>query len=124
MKLKSLVFALILCASLPVSAATLAIQWDDPTPKGAAYSPAYYVEYTITDPATAVVKSTAVVKANETNISATIPASAGDVVQARIRASNVVVPTYPVAGQWSDWYTASPVTAPASQTPIFTVLAY
>ena len=124
MKLKSLVFALISFVALPVSAATLAIQWDDPTPKTAAYSPAYYVEYTIADPATGAVKSTAVVKANETNVSATIPASTGDVVKARIRASNVVVPTYPVGGQWSDWYTASPVTAPAAQTPIFTVLAY
>ena len=110
--------------ALPVSAASLIVQWDDPTPKTSAYSPAYFVEYKVTDGATGETKSTAVVKATETSINSQITAVAGDVVAVRMRASNMVVPTYPVGGEWSAWYTASPVVAPMALTPIYTIISY
>ena len=108
----------------PVYAASLIVQWEDPTPKSAAYLPGYYVEYKVADGATGETKSKATVKANETNINSQITAVAGDVVTVRMRASNMAVPTYPVSGEWSGWYTASPVVTPLGQTPIFTVIAY
>ena len=107
----------------PVYAASLIVQWEDPTPKSSAYSPTYYVEHTVTDQS-GVIKSADVANSTKTSLTETISAVAGDTVRVRMRASNVVVPTYPVPGEWSDWYTASPVVSPAVQTPIFTVLTY
>ena len=64
-KYMSMIFAALF--ALPVSAASLIVQWEDPTPQSAAYLPGYYVEYKVADGATGETKSTATVKANETN---------------------------------------------------------
>ena len=121
LKSLSIIFAALF--ALPVSAASLIVQWNDPTPVGPEYVGYYYAEYQVIKDG--VVTSRTTLKNTAPNVSATIPAVAGDVVQVRYKASNIVIPSYPVSGAWSEWYTASPVRTPENQTaPIFTVIAY
>ena len=115
----------IICALFvaPAYAATLVVSWNDPTPRGSTYVPTYFAEYRITT--NGVVGGKTAVNLTAPSFSATVPATAADIVEVRYKASNVVVTSFPVSGEWSEWYTASPATTPSGQTaPIFTVIAY
>lgn len=102
------------------SAATLFVQWTDPLTAGPAYTPSYSAEYRVNGgTATAITGLTTPV------ITQTISAVAGNTVEVRYRASNVVVPAQPIDGPYTVWYTATQAATPGAQpAPSFTVFAY
>ena len=118
--MKKLAFVLLFATSVSASAATLVVQWTDPTPAGPAYVPAYSAEYRINGGAATPISGLATPA-----ISATIPAVAGNTVEVRYRAVNVVVPANPLNGNFTPWYVAAPAAAPSDQqAPAFILFAY
>lgn len=106
--------------SAMASAATLVVQWIDPTPAGPAYVAGYSAEYRINGGT-----ATAVNGLTTPAINATITAVAGDAVEVRYQAINNVVPSSPIAGSWTAWYSATQAVTPSNQnSPIFSFFAY
>ncbi len=112
--------AALLAASSFASAATLVVQWADPTPAGPAYVPAYSAEYRINGGVATLISGLATPAVNTT-----ITAVAGNTVEVRYRAVNVVVPANPLNGNFTPWYVAAPAAAPSDQqAPTFILFAY
>lgn len=107
--------------ALPVSAATLFVQWTDPVAPSTAYVPGYTAEYRVNGGAAQVIAGLTV-----PTINATITAVAGNTVEVRYKAINNVVPGYPIDPDlWSVWYPATQAVTPGVQpAPAFTVFAY
>lgn len=117
---KTLASIILLFASFAASAATLVVQWTDPTPTGPAYAPSYSAEYRVNGGATTAVNGLVA-----PSLSQTITAAAGNTVEVRYRASNAVVPASPINGAWSAWYPATQAATPATQAaPTFILFAY
>lgn len=117
---RMLAFIALLSMALVSHAATLVVQWVDPTPTGPAYVAGYSAEYRINGGA-----STAINGLTTPAINATITAVAGNTVEVRYRASNNIVPASPINGNWSSWYTATQAAAPTDQNaPTFILFAY
>lgn len=114
-----------LIASTATHAAILAVAWTDPTPTNPAgsYAPTYYAEYRIEDASGNLVVADEVQTATP-SFTASITATAANVVKVRYRADNVIVPSYPIAGPWSVWHTAKQAITPVEQVPTVTIFAY
>lgn len=113
-------FVALLSTALASNAATLVVQWVDPTPTGPAYVAGYSAEYRINGGT-----ATAINGLTTPAINATITAVAGNTVEARYRAINNVVPESPINGAWSAWYPATQAAAPNAQNaPTFILFAY
>lgn len=125
--MKKLLLSAFIAASIISStanaAATLHVTWTDPTPVGADYTPYYYVEYQVAD-AQGVTLKADVLKSSTPSVTAVIDAAKGNTVKVRMRGSNIVIPSMPIPGPWSDFYTAMPAATPLDQTPNLTVFAY
>ena len=117
---RSLLSVSLFAIALNVSAATLVVQWTDPTPTGPSYVPAYSAEYRINGGAVTPISGLAA-----PSISATIPAVAGNAVEVRYRAINTVVPANPLNGNFTAWYPAAQAVVPGDQqAPTFILFAY
>jgi hypothetical protein len=117
---KFLLFAVLSTLSVMSAAATLVVQWVDPTPTGPAYVAGYSAEYRVNGGA-----ATAISGLTTPSINATITAVAGNAVEVRYRASNNIVPASPINGNWSSWYPATQASAPHDQNaPTFILFAY
>lgn len=118
--IKAVFAAALLAASSVASAATLVVQWTDPTPAGPAYVPAYSAEYRINGGA-----ATPISGLTTPAVNTTITAVAGNTVEVRYRAVNVVVPANPLNGNFTPWYVSAPAAAPSDQqAPTFILFAY
>jgi hypothetical protein len=103
-----------------VSAATLVVQWVDPTPSGPAYVPEYSAEYRINGSV-----PTEISGLTAPSVNATIAAVAGNTVEVRYRAINTVVPGNPLNGNFTVWYPAAQAALPSNQqAPTFILFAY
>lgn len=117
---KLALFAALAALSVQSIAATLVVQWVDPTPTGPAYVPAYSAEYRINGGT-----ATAINSLSAPSISQTISAVAGNTVEVRYRAINDVVPASPINGAFTNWYTATQASNPSNQNaPTFILFAY
>lgn len=117
---RALAFIALLSTALVSHAATLVVQWIDPTPTGPAYVAGYSAEYRINGGT-----ATAISGLTTPSINATITAVAGNTVEVRYRASNNIVPASPINGNWSAWYPATQASAPHDQNaPTFILFAY
>lgn len=117
---RMLAFIALLSVALVSHAATLVVQWVDPTPPGPAYVAGYSAEYRINGGT-----ATAINGLTTPSINATITAIAGNTVEVRYRASNNIVPASPINGNWSAWYAATQAAAPNGQNaPTFILFAY
>ena len=113
-------FLVLAVVSAPASAATLFVQWTDPLPAGPAYVPSYAAEYRVNGGT-----ATAVNNLSAPTLTQTITATAGQTVEVRYRADNIVVPDYPVSGPGTAWYPASQASTPPTQaSPTVTVFTY
>ena len=102
------------------AAATLTASWTDPVAASASYTPAYSAEYRINGGAAMAVNGLATPALTQT-----ITAVAGNTVELRYRASNVVVPSSPIHGPWTAWYTAAPAYTPqVMPAPTFILFVY
>ena len=117
---KIMLFAALSALSAMASAATLVVQWVDPTPTGPAYVAGYSAEYRVNGGA-----ATTISGLTTPSINTTITAVAGNTVEARYRAINNVVPASPINGAWSAWYPATQAVSPNNQNaPTFILFAY
>ncbi len=117
---RALAFVALLSMALVSNAATLVVQWVDPTPTGPAYVAGYSAEYRINGGI-----ATEINGLTTPAINATITAVAGNTVEVRYRASNNIVPASPINGNWSAWYAATQAAAPSDQNaPTFILFAY
>ena len=117
---KIMLFAALSALSAMASAATLVVQWVDPTPTGPAYVAGYSAEYRINGGTATAINGLAT-----PSINATITAVAGNTVEVRYRASNNIVAASPINGNWSAWYPATQAAAPNDQNaPTFILFAY
>lgn len=117
---RALAFVGLLSVALVSNAATLVVQWVDPTPTGPAYVAGYSAEYRINGGA-----ATAISGLTTPAVNATISAVAGNAVEVRYQAINNVVPSSPIAGSWTAWYSATQAVTPSNQnSPIFSFFAY
>ena len=112
-------------ASAAANAAMLSAAWTDPTPTTPAgsYAPTYYAEYRVEDASGNLVVAD-VVKSSIPSFTASIAATTANVVKVRYRADNVIVPSYPITGPWSEWHTAKQAITPVEQVPTVTIFAY
>lgn len=119
--MKKLFIGLLLFSVAHISnAATLIVQWVDPTPTGPTYVAGYSAEYRINGGVATAINGLAT-----PSISATISAVAGNTVEVRYHAINNVVPASPINGAWTSWYTATQAAAPSNQNaPTFILFAY
>lgn len=117
---KFLFFAALSTLSVVASAATLVVQWVDPTPTGPAYVAGYSAEYRVNSGTATPINGLAT-----PSINTTIAAVAGNIVEVRYRAINNVVPASPINGNWSAWYAATQAASPGDQNaPNFTLIVY
>ena len=117
---RALAFVGLLSVALVSNAATLVVQWVDPTPTGPAYVARYSAEYRVNGGA-----STQMTGLTSPSVNTTISAVAGNTVEVRYQAINDVVPSSPIAGSWSAWYSATQAVTPSNQNaPIFSLFAY
>lgn len=115
-----LAFVALLSIVLISQAATLVVQWVDPTPTGPAYVAGYSAEYRINGGT-----ATSLTGLTSPSVNTTISAVAGNTVDVRYRAINNVVPSSPIAGSWSAWYSATQAVTPSNQNaPTFSLFAY
>lgn len=115
-----LAFIALLSTALVSHAATLVVQWIDPTPTGPAYVAGYSAEYRINGGT-----ATSLTGLTSPSVNTTISAVAGNTVEVRYRASNNIVPASPINGNWSAWYPATQAAAPSDQNaPTFILFAY
>ncbi len=115
-----LAFVALLSMSLVSNAATLVVQWVDPTPTGPAYVAGYAAEYRVNSGTATPINGLAT-----PSINTTIAAVAGNIVEVRYRAINNVVPASPINGNWSAWYAATQAASPGDQNaPNFTLIVY
>ncbi len=117
---RALAFIALLSTALVSHAATLVVQWIDPTPTGPAYVAGYSAEYRVNGGTAIAINGLAT-----PSINATITAVAGNTVEVRYRASNNIVSASPINGNWSAWYAATQAAARGDQNaPTFILFAY
>lgn len=117
---RALVSVALFFTALVSNAATLVVQWVDPTPTGPAYVAGYAAEYRVNSGT-----ATQINGLTTPSINTTIAAVSGNTVEVRYRAINNVVPASSINGNWSAWYAATQATSPGDQNaPNFTLIVY